>query len=161
MKKVPEIRELVCWAALSRLAAATRAPITIHDMPKEHFVDAETTMDRRWVILGAILIQLCLGAIYAWSVFTAPLKEAGWSVAQTQYVFTAGLVSFAIVMVLAGRLMPRSGPRRLAMAGGIVLGTGYVLASFQGGTQTCDQAFLVWEPAHPYGDGHDISQPDA
>ena len=98
-------------------------------------MNAETTMDRRWVILGAILIQLCLGAIYAWSVFTAPLKEAGWSVAQTQYVFTAGLVSFAIVMVLAGRLMPRSGPRRLAMAGGIVLGTGYVLASFQGGTQ--------------------------
>ena len=57
------------------------------------------TFDRRWVIFGAVLIQLCLGAIYAWSVFTAPLKESGWSVAQTQYVFTAGLVSFALVMI--------------------------------------------------------------
>lgn len=104
-------------------------------MHKEHYVNPETTMDRRWVIVGAVLIQLCLGAIYAWSVFTAPLKEAGWSVAQTQYVFTAGLVSFAIVMILAGRLMPRIGPRKLAIAGGIVLGTGYVLAGFQGGTE--------------------------
>ena len=92
------------------------------------------TMDRRWIILGAILIQLCLGAIYAWSVFTAPLKEAGWTVAETQYVFTAGLVSFALVMVIAGRLMPKYGPRKLAIAGGVVLGTGYLLASVQGGT---------------------------
>ncbi len=93
------------------------------------------TMDRRWIILGAILIQLCLGAIYAWSVFTAPLKEAGWTVAETQYVFTAGLVSFAIVMVIAGRLMPRFGPRKLAIAGGVVLGSGYLLASLHGGTE--------------------------
>ncbi len=103
------------------------------NVDKEYSVNTET-MDRRWIILGAILIQLCLGAIYAWSVFTAPLKDAGWSVADTQYVFTAGLVSFAVVMVLAGRIMPRFGPRRLAVAGGVVLGSGYLLASMQGGT---------------------------
>ena len=34
----------------------------------------------RWlVVVGAILVQLCLGAIYAWSVFTPALKEAGWT----------------------------------------------------------------------------------
>jgi len=124
----------VC-ATCDGLRALGKPPITTYNMHKEHYVNPETTMDRRWVIIGAILIQLCLGAIYAWSVFTAPLKEAGWSVAQTQYVFTAGLVSFAIVMILAGRLMPRFGPRKLAIAGGIVLGTGYVIASFQGGTE--------------------------
>lgn len=93
------------------------------------------TFDRRWVIFGAVLIQLCLGAIYAWSVFTAPLKESGWSVAQTQYVFTAGLVSFALVMIVAGRIMPRFGPRRLVVAGGVVLGAGYLFAGLLGGTQ--------------------------
>ncbi len=83
----------------------------------------------RWnVVFGAILIQLCLGAIYAWSVFTPILKEAGWTNAQAQYVFSAGLASFAVVMVVAGRLMPKVGPRKLALAGGIVLGIGYVLA---------------------------------
>ncbi len=93
------------------------------------------TFDRRWVVFGAVLIQLCLGAIYAWSVFTTSLKESGWSVAQTQYVFTAGLVSFALVMIVAGRIMPRFGPRKLVIAGGIVLGAGYLSAGLLGGSK--------------------------
>ncbi len=58
----------------------------------------------RWkVVLGALLIQLSLGAIYAWSVFTPDLKDAGWSKLDTQIVFGVGLATFAIVMVFAGR----------------------------------------------------------
>jgi OFA family oxalate/formate antiporter-like MFS transporter len=87
----------------------------------------------RWnVVFGAILIQLCLGAIYAWSVFTPLLREAGWTGAQSQYVFAAGLASFAVVMVIAGRLMPKIGPQKLAFAGGLVLGIGYLLAGLIG-----------------------------
>ncbi|MBU0529565.1 OFA family MFS transporter [bacterium] len=87
----------------------------------------------RWfVVVGAILIQLCLGAIYAWSVFTKALVESGWTKAQTQAVFAAGLALFAIVMVLAGRMMPKIGPRKLSISGGIVLGLGYVLAGIFG-----------------------------
>ena len=77
----------------------------------------EKVMNRWLVVVGAILIQLCLGAIYAWSVFTPGLKDAGWSSAETQAVFAAGLASFAVVMVIAGRLMPKIGPRNLAIAG--------------------------------------------
>ncbi|MBN1197218.1 MAG: OFA family MFS transporter [Candidatus Aminicenantes bacterium] len=96
---------------------------------------AEGRILNRWIVVaGAVLIQLCLGAIYAWSVFTKPLVEAGWTRAQTQGVFSAGLAAFAVVMVLAGRLMPRIGPRRLAILGGFVLGTGYILAGTLGGT---------------------------
>ena len=97
---------------------------------------AEQKIMNRWlVVVGGILIQLCLGAIYAWSVFTPSLKDAGWTNAQTQFVFSAGLASFAIVMVLAGYfLMPKFGPRKLAMAGGIVLGLGYLLGGLIGGT---------------------------
>ncbi len=88
----------------------------------------------RWnVVFGAILIQLCLGAIYAWSVFTPVLKAAGWTGAQSQYVFSAGLASFAVVMVIAGRLMPKLGPQKLALSGGVVLGLGYILAGALGG----------------------------
>lgn len=86
------------------------------------------------VVVGAILIQLCLGAIYAWSVFTEPLKKMGWSKAETQGVFAAGLAAFAIIMVIAGRIMPKLGPRVVAMAGGVVLGLGYFLAGLVGGT---------------------------
>jgi OFA family oxalate/formate antiporter-like MFS transporter len=89
----------------------------------------------RWkVVVGAVLIQLCLGAIYAWSVFTPGLRDAGWSKVQTQIVFSVGLASFAIVMVFAGRKLATWGPQRLALAGGVTLGLGYVIGSLAGGT---------------------------
>ncbi len=89
----------------------------------------------RWkVVVGAVLIQLCLGAIYAWSVFTPGLKDAGWSNARTQVVFSVGLAMFAIVMVFAGRKLTDWGPQRLAFAGGLTLGVGYVIAGLGGGT---------------------------
>lgn len=90
---------------------------------------------RRWtVVVGAILIQLCLGAIYAWSVFTTPLKDSGWSKVETQIVFSVGLGTFALVMVFAGRRLKTYGPRRLALLGGITLGLGYAIAGLDGGT---------------------------
>jgi MFS transporter, OFA family, oxalate/formate antiporter len=88
--------------------------------------------NRGFVVLGAIMIQLALGAIYAWSVYTTILVDAGWTKAETQWVFSAGLALFAIVMVLAGRMMPKVGPQKLAFSGGLVLGLGYVLAGLFG-----------------------------
>ena len=96
---------------------------------------SENKLMNRWlVVVGAILIQLCLGAIYAWSAFTGILKKADWSKADTQIVFSAGLALFAIVMVIAGRMMPKYGPRKLAIAGSVVLGLGYILAGIIGPT---------------------------
>ncbi len=85
------------------------------------------------IIFGAILIQLCLGAIYAWSVFTPALMASGWSKLETQMVFAAGLASFALTMVFAGRHLNTWGPRRLAILGGVTLGLGYILAGLTGG----------------------------
>lgn len=97
-------------------------------------VRSVTKVSGRWrVVVGAVLIQICLGAIYAWSVFTPALKDAGWSNLQTQIVFSTGLAAFAIVMVFAGRRLTRWGPRRLALAGGVTLGAGYALAALGGG----------------------------
>jgi len=103
----------------------------------------EKIMNRWMVVVGAVLIQLCLGAIYAWSVFTKPLVESGWSKAQTQAVFAAGLAAFAIVMVIAGRIMPKLGPRIVAMAGGVVLGLGYLLGGLAGGTDFISLFILI------------------
>ncbi len=103
----------------------------------------QKVMNRWLVVVGAILIQLCLGAIYAWSVFTPVLVEEGWTKSQTQMVFSAGLAFFAIVMVIAGRLMPKVGPRALAIAGGLVLGAGYLLAGLIGPTNFWVVFFLV------------------
>ncbi len=90
-------------------------------------------MNRGMVVVGAILIQLALGAIYAWSVFTPSLVAEGWSKVNTQWVFAIGLASFAVFMVFAGKKLTTWGPQKLAWLGGIVLGLGYLLAGLIGG----------------------------
>jgi OFA family oxalate/formate antiporter-like MFS transporter len=96
---------------------------------------SEGRVANRWsVVLGAVLIQVCLGSIYAWSVFTPALERDGWSKLQTQVVFSVSLAVFALVMVWAGRNLTRYGPRKLCLASGIVLGAGYVLAGLFAGT---------------------------
>ena len=93
-------------------------------------------MDRRLVVAGAILIQLALGAIYSWSVFTKILTDPEgiyrFTATQTAWIFSAGLTTFAAVMVLAGKRLPSVGPRRLTVYGGLLLGLGYVLGGFLG-----------------------------
>ena len=90
-------------------------------------------MKNRWlVVLGAIFIQLALGNLYAWSVFTNELVEAGWTKTETQIVFSVGVAVFAVVMVIAGRIMPKQGPRRLTIASGITLGLGYIIGGLLG-----------------------------
>jgi len=92
----------------------------------------QKTMNRAFVVVGAVLVQLALGNLYAWSVFTTKLVENNWTKTQTQIVFSVGVAVFAIVMVIAGRMMPKYGPRKLTIASGIALGLGYILAGLFG-----------------------------
>jgi OFA family oxalate/formate antiporter-like MFS transporter len=97
-------------------------------------MENQKVFNRGFVVLGAILIQLALGAIYAWSVFTPSLKMAGWSSENTQWVFAIGLATFALFMVFAGKKLAIWGPQKLTILGGIILGIGYILAGLVGGT---------------------------
>ncbi len=75
-------------------------------------------------------MNLALGSLYAWSVFVLPLeKEFGWRRAQTSWVFTIAIVSFALSFVVAGRLQDRRGPRICAAIGGVLVSAGFVLSS--------------------------------
>ena len=106
-------------------------------------MENEKVMNRGFVVVGAILIQLALGAIYAWSVFTPNLKASGWSSADTQWVFAIGLASFAVFMVFAGKKLKTWGPKKLAIIGGLVLGLGYALAGLFGGTSFWALVLLI------------------
>jgi OFA family oxalate/formate antiporter-like MFS transporter len=85
----------------------------------------------RWVpVIGGISMNLALGSLYAWSVFVLPLeREFGWTRAQTSWVFTIAVISFAISFVAAGRLQDTRGPRMCAAIGGVLVGAGFFLSS--------------------------------
>jgi OFA family oxalate/formate antiporter-like MFS transporter len=90
----------------------------------------QNTHNRWSVIVGALIVQVVLGTVYAFSVFVRPLEsEFGWNRATTQWAFSFALATFAIVMIPAGRLQDRVGPRRVAMIGGALLGLSFLLSA--------------------------------
>jgi len=109
----------------------------------------EKVMNRWYVVIGAILIQLCLGAIYAWSVFTPKLTLSvakggmyGFSATQAAWIFSIGLLVFAVTVVISGKLIGIMGPRKLASIGGIVLGAGYILGGLFGSSFFTQLVFI-------------------
>lgn len=90
----------------------------------------------RWGILAAaIVVQICLGVIFAWSAFASPLTRPPYEFSrlQTQVLFSAGLASFAVAMAFgAHRLQLAVGQRMAVGIGGMVLAIGYILAGFAG-----------------------------
>jgi OFA family oxalate/formate antiporter-like MFS transporter len=105
--------------------------------------------NRNLVILGALIVQLCLGSIYAWSFFQTALREGAytWPSLYTQLPFAAGLASFALFMIFAGRWQDRVGPRKVATIGGVLLGIGYISAFFvdavSGGDALVGTVYLI------------------
>lgn len=86
----------------------------------------------RWKhIAASIAINLCLGAVYAFSILIPPLeKEFGWKRIETSPAFTIALLTFALSMIPAGRLQDRKGPRATVSIGGLMLGLGMILAGY-------------------------------
>jgi MFS family permease len=88
----------------------------------------------RWLMIPiGITAMLCLGTVYAWSIFRTPLeRELGLGATASLLPFTVALVCYAGMMPLAGRWISRGHGRRVAMAGAVVVGLGYLLASAAG-----------------------------
>ncbi|UPG63513.1 MFS transporter [Metabacillus endolithicus] len=87
-------------------------------------------MNRWLVVLGAILIQINLGAVYAWSLFNQPLMDKfGWAKEDIVVTFSITIAVFALTTIFAGRLQDRIGPKWVATIGGILLGVGLILSS--------------------------------
>ena len=105
---------------------------------------------RAWVVVAAgTVVNLCLGILYAWSVWGAalvyPVKEevlkmagqpmeglnAGWHYltnAQAATPFSLSVMIFALFMIPGGRIHDKFGPKVGAIAGGLFLGLGCIIA---------------------------------
>ncbi|MBA4389787.1 MAG: MFS transporter [Syntrophus sp. (in: bacteria)] len=86
----------------------------------------------RWVfvILGMV-VNMCLGAVYAYSVFKKPLETMFNATAtQGNLPFMVFLAMFALFTFFSGRFIDKLGPRKVMMVGGIVVGLGWILTKF-------------------------------
>lgn len=85
-----------------------------------------------WTVTFAGLgINLALGVLYAWSVISKGIPESwGWDEADKSLPYSICCLVFSLVMVPAGRMQDRLGPRLVATIGGVLVGLGMILASF-------------------------------
>lgn len=85
----------------------------------------------RWLyLLLSVVLLLCLGLIYAWSIFRVPLEnEFGWSKAETSITFSISMMMFCLGGVVSGVLTERRGVRTTLILCAVLLAAGFVSAS--------------------------------
>ncbi|MBV8967530.1 MAG: OFA family MFS transporter [Verrucomicrobia bacterium] len=98
-------------------------------------ITSSHSLPNRWLLAaGGVLMQLALGAVYAWSVFQKPLiARFGWSIPQITTAFSTAIFVLGVAAFLGGLWMRRAGPRVVGIAAGICYGVGMIVASLCGG----------------------------
>lgn len=87
----------------------------------------------RWCVVGAaVVLNLVLGALYSWPVFSSHLERSlpellRWKHVETQLVFSMATVFLAVGVIVAGQLSERHPPRRLILVSAAFTGGGYLL----------------------------------
>lgn len=83
------------------------------------------------VLLAAVAMQMCLGATYSWSVYVQELKHLlDIQQGTAQIPFTIFYSVFPVTVMVAGRLLPKIGTRLAAVLGGVLFGSGWLVASY-------------------------------
>jgi MFS transporter, OFA family, oxalate/formate antiporter len=84
----------------------------------------------RWVIaLAGVIVMICLGTVYSWSLFTRPLQASfGWNNQDATLAFELAIFFLGVGAVIGGRWQDRVGPRTVTIAGVILWGLGVMLA---------------------------------
>jgi OFA family oxalate/formate antiporter-like MFS transporter len=83
------------------------------------------------VTFAGLGINLALAIMYTWSVISKGVPdEWGWSQSAKSLPYAISCLVISLVMVPAGRMQDRLGPRLVATIGGVLVGSGMILASF-------------------------------
>jgi len=97
----------------------------------------------RWIpVVACVVIQFCLGTAYIWSVFQTGIanKLFGGNNAAAALTFSLLLGVLTFGSTVGGRMQDKTSPRPVIMIGGVMLGLGFILASFS----TPAAPWLLW-----------------
>ncbi|HIF87540.1 MAG TPA: MFS transporter [Gammaproteobacteria bacterium] len=91
----------------------------------------------RWrVPLASVAIHLCIGSVYAWSIYNPSLTRLfggvtsaadDWSLSEVVWVFTVAIVFLGLAAAFAGKWLERVGPRKVGVVSAICWGGGYIV----------------------------------
>jgi MFS transporter, OFA family, oxalate/formate antiporter len=97
----------------------------------------------RWLIaLAGVLMQVALGAVYAWSVFRNPLIKAhGWTIPEVTLTFQITILVLGFAAFAGGLWMKKAGPRPVALTAAVLYGAGTALAGL---AQTLPMLYLTY-----------------
>lgn len=96
------------------------------------------TFSRGWLVaVASSTMGLVLGILYAWSVIKSGIPDTwGWSNADKALPYSLMTITFSIIMVPAGILQDRYGPRPAVALGGFLSGLGCVVCGLSGDSIT-------------------------
>ena len=87
------------------------------------------SLSRLLAVTVCTVLQLCFGTVYAWSFFqTLLVRQSGWTFTETAWAFSVAIFSLGVSAAWAGQVLPRVGPRKLALAGSTLFCGGYLIA---------------------------------
>jgi MFS family permease len=107
----------------------------IRKLSKEHIV-AGPDFNRWRIPPASIAIHLCIGSVYAWSIFNPPLTKLqgvaasaadDWTLAEVVWVFTVAIVFLGLSAAIAGRWLERVGPRMVGTVAAFCWGGGFLI----------------------------------
>lgn len=91
---------------------------------------------KRWqILIASCLINLCIGSLYAWSVFASPMAKylsevTGTAITSLAICFTVANSVGPITMILGGVLNQKLGPKKIILIGGVMFGVGMIASGF-------------------------------
>lgn len=116
---------------------------------------SENLESKRWgIAAAAVVMQLCLGTVYAWSVFKKPLISAhGWGETQTQLTFMIFMFVIGCAAAFGGTLVDKKGPRFVATVGGILFGISTLLSGYADQVGSLTLLYVVYGIIGGLGNG--------
>ena len=93
----------------------------------------------RWKVpVASVSIHLCIGSVYAWSIYNPPLTRVfgvvtgaadDWGLGEVVWIFTVAIVSLGLAAAVAGRWLEKVGPRKVGVVAAVCWGGGYLVGA--------------------------------
>lgn len=80
----------------------------------------------RWLMaLSAVGVHICIGSVYAWSVYVKPIQEQmNWTLTDVTIAFSIAIFFLGLSAALMGKFVERNGPRVSAIIAAALFGLG-------------------------------------